>query len=193
MKKIVRLTETDLVKLVKRVIMEQSNTKDGIVYSVQKLPTGKFKIFVTTPTVQTPTDAYTVFGGGSKWKEYNTQQEAQDVINSYVNAGKPQSNYISKNPIKEQNSNLQNSSNINDFMSLHKKLLSKYSDVCKYDTLKDYGGGLKDVKLNTGGKVYPFDPEVKRFQELYNKLSEYKLKVDGIIGPETKKVICLKS
>jgi hypothetical protein len=85
MAKILRLTETDLTRLVKKVIKEQSNTKDGIVYSVQKTPTGKFKIFVTTPTVKTPTDAFTVFKGGSMWKEYNTQDEAQSAITSIVN------------------------------------------------------------------------------------------------------------
>jgi hypothetical protein len=59
-------------------------SKDGVTYSIQKSPTGKFKIFVTTPTIKTPTDASKVFKGGTTWKEYNTQQEAQNAINLLV-------------------------------------------------------------------------------------------------------------
>ena len=90
---------------------------------------------------------------------------------------------IVKRVIMEQNSE-------HEFVTLTKKIQSKYRDLCKYDTLKDYGGGRKTVKLNTGGKQYQFDPDVKRYQELYNSLSKTKLKVDGIIGPETKTAIC---
>lgn len=61
------------------------NTKDNITYTVQQIPSGKFKIFVTTPTVKTPTDAFTVFKGGTMWKEYSTQDEAQKAIDSIVN------------------------------------------------------------------------------------------------------------
>lgn len=64
---------------------QPGNTKDNITYTVQQIPSGKFKIFVTTPTVKTPTDAFTVFKGGSMWKEYNTQEEAQKAIDSIVN------------------------------------------------------------------------------------------------------------
>jgi hypothetical protein len=84
MKKTLRLTEDDLTRLVIRAINEQS--KDGVTYSIQKSPTGKFKIFATNATYKTPTDASTVFKGGSMWKEYNTQQEAQNAINSIVGA-----------------------------------------------------------------------------------------------------------
>jgi hypothetical protein len=82
MKKTLRLTEDDLTRLVIRAINEQS--KDGVTYSIQKSPTGKFKIFATNATYKTPTDASKVFGSGSMWKEYNTQQEAQNAINSIV-------------------------------------------------------------------------------------------------------------
>jgi len=66
----------------KPLVSEQS--KDGATYSIQKSPTGKFKIFATNATYKTPTDASKVFGSGSMWKEYNTQQEAQNAINSIV-------------------------------------------------------------------------------------------------------------
>jgi hypothetical protein len=66
----------------KPLVSEQS--KDGVTYSIQKSPTGKFKIFATNATYKTPTDASKVFGSGSMWKEYNTQQEAQNAINSIV-------------------------------------------------------------------------------------------------------------
>jgi hypothetical protein len=82
MKKVIRLTEDDLTRLVIRAINEQS--KDGVTYSIQKSPTGKFKIFATNAEYKTPTDASKVFGSGSMWKEYNTQQEAQNAINSIV-------------------------------------------------------------------------------------------------------------
>jgi hypothetical protein len=103
MKKVIRLTESDLVRLTNKVIKEQTNTlptpikqitkslglddvinMGGVNYSVKKLPTGKFKIFVTTPKYKTPVDASSAFGQGTMWKEYATQQEAQNVINSIV-------------------------------------------------------------------------------------------------------------
>lgn len=71
----------------KPLVSEQLKTKDGITYTVQAIPSGKFKIFVTTPKYKTPTDASTVFGGGSMWKEYTTQDEAQKAIDSVVNSG----------------------------------------------------------------------------------------------------------
>ena len=64
---------------------QSGKTKDNITYTVEQIPSGKFKIFVTTPTVKTPTDAFTVFKGGTMWKEYNTQDEAQKAIDSIVN------------------------------------------------------------------------------------------------------------
>ena len=111
MKKTLRLTEDDLTRLVIRAINEQS--KDGVTYSIQKSPTGKFKIFATNATYKTPTDASKVFGSGSMWKEYNTEQEAQNAINSIVggNVGgkmmrarqnRPQSMKSAGGRIKEQ-------------------------------------------------------------------------------------------
>jgi hypothetical protein len=68
----------------KPLVFEQ--TKDGVTYSVQSLPSGKFKIFATNATYKTPTDASKVFGGGSVWgKEYSTQAEAQKAIDGVVN------------------------------------------------------------------------------------------------------------
>ena len=67
----------------KTFVSEQ--TKDGQTYSIQKIPSGKFKIFVTNASYETPTDASTVFGVGSMWKEYSTQDEAQKVIDGVVN------------------------------------------------------------------------------------------------------------
>jgi hypothetical protein len=88
---------------VKPLVSEQLKTKDGITYTVQTIPSGKFKIFVTTPTYKTPTDASTVFGGGSMWKEYATQDEAQKVIDSVVNSqvNKPKPGY-SKSPVHRE-------------------------------------------------------------------------------------------
>ena len=72
----------------KPLVNEQVKQKDGITYTVQTIPSGKFKIFVTTPKYKTPTDAFTVFGGGSMWKEYSTQEEAQKAIDSVVKNSK---------------------------------------------------------------------------------------------------------
>ena len=80
MKKVIRLTESDLERIIKKVINEQS--KDEITYSVQKGQNGKFRIFVTTPKYKSPVDASNAFGQGDMWKDYNTQDDAQKVINS---------------------------------------------------------------------------------------------------------------
>lgn len=71
----------------------QGSSKNGVTYTVQRIPSGKFKIFVTTPTIKTPTDAFKAFGGGEMWKEYNSQNEAQTVINSIVNMDEPERDY----------------------------------------------------------------------------------------------------
>ena len=74
---------------VKPLISEQNS---GIIYSVQNV-NGKFRIFVTTPKYTTPTDAATVFGTGTMWKDYNTEDEAKKAIESVEGTGivKPQS------------------------------------------------------------------------------------------------------
>jgi hypothetical protein len=66
--------------------MKEQLSKDGDTYTVQKVPSGKYKIFVTNATHKTPTDASTVFGGGEEtvWIEYNTDGEAYDVIRSLI-------------------------------------------------------------------------------------------------------------
>lgn len=66
---------------VKPLISEQNS---GIKYSVQNV-NGKFRIFVTTPKYTTPTDAATVFGTGTMWKDYNTEDEAKKAIASVEN------------------------------------------------------------------------------------------------------------
>jgi hypothetical protein len=66
---------------VKPLISEQNL---GIKYSVQNV-NGKFRIFVTTPKYTTPTDAATVFGEGTMWKDYNTEDEAKKAIASVEN------------------------------------------------------------------------------------------------------------
>jgi nucleoside-triphosphatase THEP1 len=87
----------------------------------------------------------------------------------------------------------QSSDSKQEYINLKKKLQKKYPEICKYDTINKSKDGSSKIKLNTGGKIYPFDSEVKRYQELYNKLSSNKIKVDGIIGPEMKKLFCTLS
>ena len=91
---------------VKPMVSEQ--TKDGVTYSVQALPSGKFKIFVTNATYKTPTDAFKVFGGGSNWaKEYSTKEEAQKMIDSIgttktIRSDKGQNIFSKNDEIEEQ-------------------------------------------------------------------------------------------
>lgn len=60
-----------------------------------------------------------------------------------------------------------------EFLKLDKKLKEKYyNDVC------------------TMGKVNPKDPEVEKYQELYNRVKSAYLKIDGILRGTTKKVFC---
>ena len=59
-------------------------TTEGVSYSIQQNPqTKRFRIFATTPKFKTPTDAETVFGKGTYWRDYSTQDEAQRTINSF--------------------------------------------------------------------------------------------------------------
>ena len=81
--KIRHIQESNL-RLERRLMKEQFS-KDGVTYTVQKVPSGKYKIFVTDATNKTPTDAATVFGGGENWREYNTDGEAYDVIRNIIN------------------------------------------------------------------------------------------------------------
>jgi hypothetical protein len=85
---------------VKPLVNEQ--TKDGVTYSVQKTPQGKFRIFAQNASYKTPTDASQVFGGGSMWKDYNSEQEARTAINSIPSAQKnnqPKMNRVKSSPI----------------------------------------------------------------------------------------------
>jgi Tol biopolymer transport system component len=69
--------------------MKEQFSKDGVTYTVQKVPSGKYKIFVTDATHKTPTDATTVSGGGEIWKEYNTDGEAYNVIRDIISSFLP--------------------------------------------------------------------------------------------------------
>jgi hypothetical protein len=60
--------------------------KHGNSYTVQKVPSGKFKIFITNSKFKTPTDAFVVNGGGTMWKEYDKDGDAYQAINDIVNA-----------------------------------------------------------------------------------------------------------
>ena len=52
-----------------------------IKYYVVKTKSGKYRVHVETPRGKKG-DAFKIFPGGSMWKDYNTEQEAQDVIDS---------------------------------------------------------------------------------------------------------------
>jgi hypothetical protein len=81
-----------------------------------------------------------------------------------------------------------------EYTNLGNKLKTKYPEICKYDTINKFKDGSSKVRLNTGGKIYSFDSDVKKYQELHNKIQpSYKIKVDGIIGPEMKKHFCTVS
>lgn len=74
------------LRLEKRFLNEQAEQHSQIEYSVQQNPqTKKFRIFVVTDKVKTPTDALTVFGENQYWKDYPSQRDAQQAIES-INA-----------------------------------------------------------------------------------------------------------
>lgn len=90
MKRVVRLTESDLARIVKRVIQEQVNSATGETKvagpfgkDVQKFyifsKGGKFYIYQTNASQKTP-----ILMGGNLWsntgKGYNTQEEANKII-----------------------------------------------------------------------------------------------------------------
>jgi len=52
-----------------------------IKYYVVKTKSGKYRIHVETPSGKKG-DAFKIFKGGSMWKDYNTEQEAQAAIDS---------------------------------------------------------------------------------------------------------------
>ena len=82
--KIRHIQESNL--MLERRLMKEQLSKDNVTYTVQKVPSGKYKIFVTDATHKTPTDASTVFGGGENWIEYNTDGEAYNVIRSLISS-----------------------------------------------------------------------------------------------------------
>jgi hypothetical protein len=53
-----------------------------IKYYVVKTKSGKYRVHVETPSGKKG-DAAKIFGDASMWKDYNTEQEAQDVIDSF--------------------------------------------------------------------------------------------------------------
>ena len=83
MKKIVRLTESDLVKIVKRVIKEQYTDSD-IVFTVKKGPNKKFVIQATSRNQTTP-DFVTSIYPSLRYIDgladgFQTQQDAMNYI-----------------------------------------------------------------------------------------------------------------
>jgi len=87
--KIRHIQESNLIlekRLIKEQFSKEQRDKDGVTYTVQKVPSGKYKIFVTDATHKTPTDATIVNGGGDIWKEYNTDVEAYNVIRDIISS-----------------------------------------------------------------------------------------------------------
>jgi hypothetical protein len=99
MKKVIRLTESDLIRLVKRVIKEQSETatnpgetqisgpfskkgQESVKYFVYQKG-GKFYIYMSTAQQSTPK----LFAGdiyNNKGMGYNTEREANQKINGLI-------------------------------------------------------------------------------------------------------------
>jgi len=81
-----------------------------------------------------------------------------------------------KKVIKEQ----KNDENLmKEYELLLGKMNSKYSQACK-----------TNFKKSTN---FPFDPDIKKLQMLWNKLFRGDLKVDGIVGPQMKRFLCFPS
>jgi hypothetical protein len=73
---------------------------------------------------------------------------------------------------------------------LMQNIKKRYPNMCSYIAA---GGNRYKVDVKQG-KNFSFDPEVKEFQALYNKMSaKHKLIVDGIIGPQMREMFCTPS
>jgi hypothetical protein len=83
MSKVVRLTESDLVRLVKKIIKEQS-TESDVNFTVKKAPNKKFFIWATTQNEPNPNFVTSIFPS-LKYIDvlangFSTQQEALNYI-----------------------------------------------------------------------------------------------------------------
>ena len=83
MRKVIRLTESELVRLVKKVIQEQS-ADAGITFTVKKAPNKKFFIYATTRTGTSPTFVTSIFPSLGYIDElkngFTSQQDATNYI-----------------------------------------------------------------------------------------------------------------
>ena len=96
------------IRLESRMLLEQTDTKEEIVYSIQQNPqTKKFRIFVTTPKFKTPTDAESVFGASTNWKDYASEQDAQKIIDAIKVATEKQKTQTQTTTPKQQTSTTQ--------------------------------------------------------------------------------------
>lgn len=65
---------------------------------------------------------------------------------------------------------------MNEYELLLGKMNTKYAQACK-----------TNFKKSTN---FPFDPDIKKLQMLWNKLFKGNLMVDGIVGPQMKSFLC---
>lgn len=102
------------IRLEARMLMEQTKTAAEVVYSIQQNPqTKKFRIFVTTPKFKTPTDAESVFGASTNWKNYDSQADAQKIIDAIQKATQTQQKTPTPTPTTTK-TNYQGSSDFGD-------------------------------------------------------------------------------
>jgi hypothetical protein len=125
-------------------------------------------------------------GVPGKWSYGEEEKSFEQILNDIENVVSRYRGEESESFVSEQSINYKQ-----EYVNLGKKLQKKYPEICKYDTIKKNKDGSSVSRLNTGGKIYSFDSDVKKYQELHNKNQpSYKIKVDGIIGPEMKKLFC---
>ena len=80
MAKLIKLTETQLNKLF-NILKEEEMKIDSTNYLIKKTNLGKFRLFVSDPKYSIPMDAKEIFGDNPLWKNYETQEEAEQAIN----------------------------------------------------------------------------------------------------------------
>jgi hypothetical protein len=185
MKKTIRLTESELVRLVKKVINEQSS---GFNFTIKKYPNKKFFVEVTTPTITKPTSVYTVFPGVSNIGDpknflgFNSQEEANNFLEEIKKL-----NLVSKDQIQNKYVQLfRNEQETDKFELINAFGIDQYKG--RLDISGSYQNGRNLIKITyVCGNDYFEMGDIKLYNKKYTDLLKNYLLCDisGSMSPIT--------